>query len=155
MNELYASSPIPIREDLASAHARAWVRIGAPGTWWDGTARVAIAAETRHAASCALCRRCTEALSPIGIAGTHDSLGQLPEAAVEVTEAKGSFGGGFIVRTAAGQATPEEVRADVEFLTHTWAEIKSRADQRKGAGAEHGPPPEPPRRSCRRQPGTP
>ncbi len=54
-----------------------------------------------------------------------------------VTEAKGSFGGGFIVRTAAGQATPEEVRADVEFLTHTWAEIKSRADQRKAPALLH------------------
>jgi hypothetical protein len=83
MNALYASSPIPIRRDLASAHARAWARIGAPGTWWDGTARVAIAAEARHASSCALCRRRHEALSPIGITGTHDSLGQLPEVAVE------------------------------------------------------------------------
>lgn len=84
MNELYASSQIPIRDDLASAHARAWSRIGTPGTWWDGTARVAIAAETRRASSCALCRRRIEALSPLAIAGTHDSLGQLPEAAAEV-----------------------------------------------------------------------
>jgi Rne/Rng family ribonuclease len=54
-----------------------------------------------------------------------------------VTEAKGNFGGGFIVRTAAGAATPEEVRADVEFLTHTWAEIKSRGDQRKAPSLLH------------------
>ncbi len=54
-----------------------------------------------------------------------------------VTEAKGSFGGGFIVRTAAGAATPDEVRADVEFLTHTWAEIKSRGDQRKAPSLLH------------------
>jgi hypothetical protein len=84
MSELYAFSPIPIRNDLAAAHARAWARIAQPGTWWDGTARVAIAAETRHALSCALCRRRTEALSPFAIPGTHDSLGQLPEVAVEV-----------------------------------------------------------------------
>ncbi len=54
-----------------------------------------------------------------------------------VTEAKGNFGGGFIVRTAAGAATPEEVRADVEFLTHTWADIKSRGDQRKAPALLH------------------
>ena len=40
-----------------------------------------------------------------------------------VNEAKGTSGGGFIVRTAAASAAPEDVRADVEFLTHTWAEI--------------------------------
>ena len=43
MSGLYASSPIAIRDDLATAHARAWERIGRPGTWWDGAARVAIA----------------------------------------------------------------------------------------------------------------
>ena len=37
-----------------------------------------------------------------------------------VTEAKGTFPGGFIVRTAAGAATPDEIRADVEFLGRTW-----------------------------------
>ncbi len=54
-----------------------------------------------------------------------------------VNEAKGSFGGGFIVRTAASQAAPDEVRADVEFLTRTWAEIKSRGDQRKAPALLH------------------
>jgi ribonuclease G len=54
-----------------------------------------------------------------------------------VNEAKGSFGGGFIVRTAASQAAPEEVRADVEFLTRTWAEIKARGDQRKAPALLH------------------
>lgn len=48
-----------------------------------------------------------------------------------VTEAKGAAGGGFIVRTAAASATPEEIRADVEFLTRSWTEIKSRSEQRK------------------------
>ncbi len=54
-----------------------------------------------------------------------------------VNEAKGSFGGGFIVRTAASQAAPDEVRADVEFLTRTWAEIKARGDQRKAPALLH------------------
>jgi Rne/Rng family ribonuclease len=54
-----------------------------------------------------------------------------------VNDAKGTAGGGFIVRTAAGAAAPEEVRADVEFLTHTWAEIKSRSEQRKAPSILH------------------
>jgi Rne/Rng family ribonuclease len=54
-----------------------------------------------------------------------------------VTDAKGTSGGGFIVRTAAASAAPEEVRADVEFLTRTWAEIKARSEQRKAPSLLH------------------
>jgi len=80
----YASPPFPIRDDLSAAHARAWARIARPGTWWDGAARVAIAAETRNATLCRLCRRRKEALSPLSIEGAHDGLGQLCEIVVEV-----------------------------------------------------------------------
>ena len=82
--EFYSASPLRIRADLAAAHARAWAHIARPGTWWDGVARVAIAAETRQAPQCALCRRRQEALSPLTIEGAHDSLGQLPPPAIEV-----------------------------------------------------------------------
>ena len=54
-----------------------------------------------------------------------------------VTDAKGTAGGGFIVRTAASTADPAEVRADVEFLTRTWAEIKARSDQKKAPSLVH------------------
>jgi ribonuclease G len=54
-----------------------------------------------------------------------------------VNDAKGSAGGGFIVRTAAASAAPEEVRADVEFLTRTWSEIKARSEQRKAPSLLH------------------
>jgi Rne/Rng family ribonuclease len=54
-----------------------------------------------------------------------------------VNDAKGSAGGGFIVRTAAAAATSDEVRADVEFLTRTWADIKSRAENRKAPSLLH------------------
>jgi hypothetical protein len=84
MSELLASTACPIRDDLAAAHARAWTHIARPGTWWDGAARVAIVAETRQASLCALCRGRKEALSPFAIEGIHDSLGQLPEIAVEL-----------------------------------------------------------------------
>ncbi|HKS80167.1 MAG TPA: Rne/Rng family ribonuclease [Candidatus Acidoferrales bacterium] len=54
-----------------------------------------------------------------------------------VNDAKGAAGGGFIVRTAAASAAPEEVRADVEFLTKTWSEIKTRSEQRKAPSLLH------------------
>ena len=84
MSELYASAPIAIRGDLAAAHTRAWERLGRPGAWWDGGQRVAIAAETRHAPACALCRRRKDTLSPAAIEGEHDSFSALPESVLEV-----------------------------------------------------------------------
>ena len=54
-----------------------------------------------------------------------------------VNEAKGAGGGGFIVRTAAGSATSDEIRTDVEFLMRTWAEIKARSEQRKAPSLLH------------------
>jgi hypothetical protein len=45
---------------------------------------IAIAAETRHALSCAPCRRRKERLSPTAIEGKHDSLGASSEIIVEV-----------------------------------------------------------------------
>ena len=54
-----------------------------------------------------------------------------------VNDAKGTASGGFIVRTAAGSAAPEEVRADVQFLTQTWLDIKTRSEQRKAPSLLH------------------
>jgi hypothetical protein len=75
--------PSPVRNDIVKAHEIAWDRIARPGTWFDGTTRIAIAAETRHAPHCALCARRKAALSPYGIDGAHDSLGVLPARMVE------------------------------------------------------------------------
>ena len=44
---------------------------------------------------------------------------------------KGDASGGFIVRTAAENATEEELRADLRFLISLWAEIKQRSDAAK------------------------
>jgi len=79
----YKAAPIAIRDDLAAAHRRARHHLAHPGTWWDGAQRVALMAETRNAAGCALCRERKDALSPAAVAGAHDSLGELPELAVE------------------------------------------------------------------------
>ncbi|HXR32372.1 MAG TPA: Rne/Rng family ribonuclease, partial [Verrucomicrobiae bacterium] len=54
-----------------------------------------------------------------------------------VTEAKGTFPGGFIVRTAAEGAPDDEIRADVEFLGRTWDKIRTQAEQRKAPALLH------------------
>lgn len=80
----YGAAPVPVRDDLVAAHRRAWARLAAPGTWWNGAERVAIAAEARHARGCDFCRRRLEALSPNSVEGAHDSLGELSAAMVDV-----------------------------------------------------------------------
>jgi alkylhydroperoxidase family enzyme len=80
----YGDAPVPVRADLRAAHRRAWERLARPGTWWTGPERLAIAAEVRQAAHCALCRERSKALSPLHVAGKHEHLGALSEAAVEV-----------------------------------------------------------------------
>jgi ribonuclease G len=54
-----------------------------------------------------------------------------------VSEAGGAYPGGFIVRTAAGGATDDEIRTDIEFLGKTWNEIKERSEQRKSPALLH------------------
>jgi ribonuclease G len=44
---------------------------------------------------------------------------------------KGDANGGFIVRTAAGNASEQELRADIRFLINLWTEIKQRSEQAK------------------------
>jgi len=54
-----------------------------------------------------------------------------------VTEAKGTFPGGFIVRTAASGASDEEIRTDVEFLGRTWDTIRANSEQRRAPSLLH------------------
>jgi Rne/Rng family ribonuclease len=54
-----------------------------------------------------------------------------------VSEARGSYPGGFIVRTAAGGATDDEIRTDIEFLGKTWNEIKQKNEERKAPALLH------------------
>ena len=54
-----------------------------------------------------------------------------------VGEARGSYPGGFIVRTAAGGATDEEIRTDIDFLGKTWNEIKQKSEERKDPALLH------------------
>lgn len=50
---------------------------------------------------------------------------------------RSNFPGGFIVRTAGQGKGEEEFRADIKFLYALWAEIKMRADKKKGATIVH------------------
>ena len=79
----YASAPVTVRRDLVEAQTRAWRGLGRPGTWWTGTERVAIAAEVRAAARCALCLARKAALSPYTVAGIHDGPAELPPVVIE------------------------------------------------------------------------
>jgi ribonuclease G len=54
-----------------------------------------------------------------------------------VSELKGANPGGFIVRTAAESASDADIRADVEFLTRTWADIRKQAEERKAPALLH------------------
>ena len=139
----YASAPYAIRHDLAAAHARAWSRIARPGTWWDGTARVAIAAEARNAPSCTLCRRRKEALTPLSIEGTHDSLDRLPEIVVEVVHRvrtdPGRLGERWYRDVIASGLTEEQYVEIVSVAAHTVA-IDTMA---RGLGIDVLPLPDP------------
>ena len=45
----FATSPLPVRRDLADAFRDVWDRLAAPGTWWSGEQRIAIATVARAA----------------------------------------------------------------------------------------------------------
>jgi len=54
-----------------------------------------------------------------------------------VSEGSANYPGGFIVRTAAGGATDDEIRTDIDFLGKTWLEIKQRSEERKAPALLH------------------
>jgi hypothetical protein len=74
----YSAAGVAVRDDLRQAHAFIFDHLRSPGTWWTGTQRIAIAAESRNALACALCRRRKEALSPNAVHGEHDTVADLP-----------------------------------------------------------------------------
>jgi hypothetical protein len=143
MSELYASAPVTIREDLTAAHVRAWERIGNPGNWWDGAQSVAIAAETRHAPYCALCRRRKQALSRAAIEGKHDSLSELPETVIEVIHSVRSDPGRLSERwfrdVVATGLSEEEYVETVSIVAH----VVAIDTMTRGIGFEPLPMPQP------------
>ena len=60
----YSDADYKIREDIKQAHRAYWQRLAAPGSWWTGAERIAIAQETRNALTCGFCEQRKAALSP-------------------------------------------------------------------------------------------
>ena len=84
MEELeYSGALAPVRKELVDVHRFFLEHIRSPGTWWTGEERVAIAAESRAAAGCTLCRSRKASLSPTAVAGRHDGPHRLPENVVD------------------------------------------------------------------------
>jgi hypothetical protein len=73
-----------IRQDIRAAHRSLWEHLRAPGTWWGGAERVAIAAEARQADDCGLCAARKSALSAAAVQGEHRSAEALPADLVDV-----------------------------------------------------------------------
>src|SRR3989442_3830790 len=97
----YRGAEAPVRRDLVEAHRFLLDHVGAPGTWWTGEERVAIAAESRRAPRCALCRERKASLSPSAVAGQHDGPHTLAENVV---------------------GTVHRIRADPARLSKIWFE---------------------------------
>lgn len=70
-------------DTVRSALDAQWPTLGRAGDWWTGAERVAIAAEARAAAGCALCSERKAALSPYAIEATHPAASGLPAVAVD------------------------------------------------------------------------
>jgi alkylhydroperoxidase family enzyme len=151
----YAAAGIPIRADLEDAHAYVWEHLRAPGTWWSGRQRVAIAAETRQATRCRLCRARKAALSPTAVSGEHDHLGALSDHAVEVvhrvrTDPARLSRAWFESIIASGLSQPEYVELIAVVTLLTGVDYVARA-----LGIESFPLPEPlPGEPSRRLPTT-
>jgi hypothetical protein len=79
----YAGASTPVPDDIAQAHRFLLDHIRSPGTWWTGAERVAIATESRRAATCALCRERKASLSPSAGQGAHDGEHGLPPDVVD------------------------------------------------------------------------
>ena len=79
----YRNTGIAVRADIIASQSRAWQSLGAPGTWWTGAERVAIAQEVRAARRCAWCAERKAALSPYAVSGTHGAATDLPPAIVD------------------------------------------------------------------------
>lgn len=79
----YSKATYPIRSDIADAYRAYWTKLAAPGSWWSGEQRIAIAQESRNALTCSFCAERKDSLSPYGVEGEHDHGARLPGVAVD------------------------------------------------------------------------
>jgi alkylhydroperoxidase family enzyme len=102
----------------AQAHTRegldqAWATLAAPGGWFTGAERVALAAEVRTARGCALCAERKAALSPYSVGGEHPGAAGLSssvlEAAHRISTDPGRLSQRWYQQTLDSGLRPEEV----------------------------------------------
>lgn len=90
-----------------------WPRLGAPGVWWSGAERLAIAREARAARGCGVCRERKAALSPGAVSGAHGAGAPLPAAAVDavhrIASDPGRLSEGWYRGVLEGGLCPEQV----------------------------------------------
>ena len=66
-----------VRRDIPEAYSAYWEVLAAPGNWWTGPERVAIADASREALSCEFCVLRKQSLSAYGVNGIHKNSGPL------------------------------------------------------------------------------
>jgi hypothetical protein len=79
----YRNTGIAVRGDIVASQTRAWQSLAAPGTWWSGAERVAMAREVRAARQCAACAERKAALSPTAVKTAHHAATDLAPAVVD------------------------------------------------------------------------
>jgi hypothetical protein len=111
----YAAAGLPVREDLQRTHREMLAYIAQPGSWLTGAERVALAAESRNAPTCALCCERKASLSPEHPQGEHARVCELPEPLVELAH---------------------RIRSDPQRLGRSWFERTLAAGVSEGAYVE-------------------
>lgn len=115
MNFDFSDSSIQVREDIPQAFRDVWQTIAKPGNWWRGADRVAIIAETRNARSCPLCKERKAALSPYSVKGSHLTISNLPDVAVDAVH---------------------RIATDVSRLTRSWLQASEKSGLTDGQYVE-------------------
>lgn len=77
----FTEAPLPIRTDLAESFRNVWQRLAAPGTWWTGAERVALADVARAAYEGTSAAAASVLPEPAGAAAAL--LGKTPAAVTE------------------------------------------------------------------------
>lgn len=80
----YSAAGLPVRDDLRETHLAMLEHLRRPGCWFSGAERLAIAAESRNARDCPLCRERKASLSPEHPKGKHARVSDLAEPLVEI-----------------------------------------------------------------------
>lgn len=100
----YAGAAVAVRGDLRDAHRAVLDALRRPGAWFTGAERIAIAAESRLAPRCALCRARKQSLSPEHARGEHERTRAGADLSASVIE------------------VAHRVRTDSGRLTRSWFE---------------------------------